>query len=364
MTESALIVTQTASITDGLVSLVSAQGYDQVRTVVTDRPEYGEYYLSPATIERVEKQSSAKLLLVVDGTLHPGQAVDLGARLPQVTLRDKRSTVWEHLSEENPVARARFALRQARLTRRKVATAQRDGATKSPTGTSGRLATREQQVQECQTSLETQQETARERVESTYNSVDGRVVLLGRIGSPTTKLWNRLTGSNEPAGAGRPAQPTTATATVGPHTLAVVDTPGIPGNDDFPDWLLETVPGLMASVKQATCVLGVGHRCTALHDAVCDQFAVQWRSVESATAAAARDAVRDCFETVTYAVQLPYSDAAHALIADLHDRTTVHEIEYGDKIQLCIEISQTWTDELGRRVSTVGGERQRLDEAK
>jgi hypothetical protein len=364
MNEPALVVSQSGGVTDGLVSLVSARGYEPVTTLVTDRPEHGEYYLSPATVERIEQRSAGseqEPLVVVDGAFHPGQAVDLGTRLRSVTLRDKRSAVWEHLSESNPVAAARFELRKARLERREAAKTQRDGATQSPSGTSGHLAARDQQVQQCQARLETRQKTARQRVRTGYAGVDGRVVLLGRVGAPTTTLWTALTDEAATPVAGRPAQPTTATMRLGPHTLAVTDTPGIPGSVGLPTWLTEAVPGLPAALEQATCVLGVGDRCESLGDAVGEQFDVSWRVVEPAAATPARDALGDLLETIAYAVRLPYEDAAHALVSDLHDRAAVHATEYDDAIYLRVEVAQTWTGELRRRTAAAGGELQPLD---
>ena len=55
MSESALVVSQSGQVTGGLVTLVAAQGQEPVTTLVTDRPENGEFSLSPATTEGVER---------------------------------------------------------------------------------------------------------------------------------------------------------------------------------------------------------------------------------------------------------------------------------------------------------------------
>lgn len=365
MSEPALIVSQSGRITDGLPALASAQGYEPVETLVTDRPEDGKHYLSPATVEDVEQHSSAidsaSLSLVVDGTLHPGQVVDLQARLPSVSVRDTRGAVWERLGGANPVAAARFELRQARVARRAAAGAQRDDATRSPTGTSGRLSSRDRQTQERRAALQQRQEAARKRVETGYTDVDGHVVLLGRVAAPTTDVWAELTHEDGTPEAGRPAQPTTTTTTLGPHTLAVTDTPGVPGDSGFPDWVTAAVPGLTAALERATCVLGVGENCESLGTAVEAQFDATWWSLESATAEAARDALRDVLETAEYALRLPYDDAAHALVSELHDEAAVHATEYDDAIYLRVEVARTAASELRRRTAAVGGAVEALD---
>lgn len=365
MPESALLVSQSGRVTHGLQALVAARGYDHVDTLVTDQAEDNEYFLAPGTIERVEQRDTGAeggpRVLVVDGTLHPGQAVDLQARLPSVTLRDRRELLWERLSEQNPVATTRLELRRARLERREAAGRQRDGATQSPSGTSGHVSEHERQRQDLQATLERRQNDARKRVQKGYADVDGRVVLLGRVGAPPTALWATLTGESATPAAGRPAQPTTATMELGPHTLAVTDTPGVLGTGGLPESLTEVVPGLVAALEQASYVLGVGAHCEGLRTAVSEQFDTTWHSVAGADAGTARDALREGFDAPEYAIQLPYADDAHALVSTLHDSAIVHTTEYEDAIYLHVEVAQNATDELRRRVSAVGGEIAPLD---
>ena len=249
MGQPSLIASQSGRVTPGLPALVTAGGADPVATVVTERAEDGRYYLSPGTLEAVKQRASTlddgSLTLVVDGTPHPGQLVDLQMRLEPVTVVDRRRAVWEHLADTNPVADARVALREARLERRRVANTQRDAATQDPSGTSGALDETETRVQRLRDALEQEQETARRSVEQGYTDVDARVVLVGRVGAPTTALWTALTGESVATAPGRPTQPRTATANSGPHTLAVTDTPGVPGRGGLPDWLTAVVPGLV-----------------------------------------------------------------------------------------------------------------------
>jgi 50S ribosomal subunit-associated GTPase HflX len=78
--------------------------------------------------------------------------------------------------------------------------------------------------------------------------------------------------------------------------------------------------------------------------------------VPTGTAAVARDALQETFETAEYAVQLPYDDTAHALVSTLHDRVLVHTTEYDDDaIYLHVEVAQSAVRDLRRRVSTADG---------
>jgi len=362
MTAPTLLVSQSGQLTQGLSAIVSAHSDGPVTTFVTDRPEDNQYYLSPATVEAVEQRCSdsddGPATVVVDGEMHPGQSVDLQTRLSPVTVRDKRAAVWEWLGEANPVAATCLELQQARIARRGAAAEQRDAAEQGPSGTSGSVTAHDERIQELRDTLEKRRTAARQRVQTSYSSVDGRVVLLGRVSAPTTPIWAALTETTATATVGRPAQPTTATATVGPHTLAVTDTPGILGSHGVPDWLQNALPGLTAAIEQATCVLGVGEGCETLLTAVAEEFDVRCRTLPSDTESAARDALDTLLETSEFAVKLPYSDAAHALVSDLHGEATVHATEYDDAIYVRVEVSQATARDLHRRVSEVDGDVQ------
>lgn len=360
MAESAVLVSQSGELTLGLEAIVSAKAYDHVTTLITDRQTDNRYYLSPATVEAIEERQAdspaSDTTVVVDGNLHPGQSVDLQRRLAPMAVRDRRGAVWEWLAESNPVAATCFDIYQARIARREAASEQRDAATSGPSGTSGRLAADDEHLQRLQASLADQQTTARQRVQTGYEGVDGRVVLLGRVAAPTTALWSALTETTAAEGAGHPTQPTTATTTVGPHTLAVTDTPGIPGADGLPDWLLKAVPGLSAALEQATCVLGPGDDCESLLTAVSAEFDAHCRSLPTATARAARETLHDVLETRSFAVRLPYNDDAHAFVSELHEEGVVQDTEYDDAIYLQVEVPETAAGDLRRRVEATDGE--------
>jgi len=271
-------------------------------------------------------------------------------------LRDIRGAVWDWLGEENPVAATCRELQTCRVARREAAATQREETTSGPTGTSGRLAASDQRRQELRSTLDTQQENARQQEQTNYSDVDATVVLLGRVGAPTTALWSALTDEASQVVAGRPAQPTTATVTVGPHTLAVAETPGIPGTGGFPEWLTKAVPGLPAALERADCVLGLGEHHEPLLDAVAETFDATCRSLSAGTADEARAELREVFNAEEYAVQLPYSDAAQALVSRLHDEAVVHETEYSDAVYLRVEVAETGVPKLRRHVSSVDGE--------
>ena len=364
MSKPALIVSRSGRLTAGLSALVAAQEYELVSTLVTDHTENGRYYLSPRTVDRIEQRTAGTdetPLVVVDGVPHPGQLADLRARLQSATVVDRRNVAWERLAGENPVAATRVALQEARITRRQAATAQRDAATRGPSGTSGRVADSDQQIQSLRDRFEQQQEAARRRVRTSHTTVDATVMLLGSIGAPTTPLWSELTGREASAEVGLPARPTTAQATVGPQTVAVTDTPGIPGTGGLPRWLEEVVPGLVTALEQATCVLGVGEHHETLLESVAERFEVPCRSLDWAAATAARTALDDLLPSVVYAVRLPYGDGPQALVSALHDRAVVHATEYDDAIYMRIEVARTATEELRRRITAVDGELKQLD---
>ena len=347
--------------------MISAQGYDPVETVVTDQPEDGRYYLSPSTIDRVGDRIAGcdSPYVVVDGDLHPGQAVDLRERFPAATVRDRRTAFWELLSASNPVAATRLALRQCRIDRRAVAQADRDAAATGPSGSSGRLAECDRTQDDLQDRLETRQQAASRRVANDYDGVDSRVVLLSRPGVATTDCWATVTGSvgrrDTATLAGGPTQPITATAAVGAHTVAVTDTPGIPGDDGLLPWVEAVVPGVRTAIQQADLVVGIGSQSDSLVESVAEWADAVCQQLPEPDPDAVRTAIDGTLETVAYRLRLPYVDATHALIADLYDDALVHDVAYDDSIHIHVTVSTASVDDVTRRVDTLGGTAQPVD---
>lgn len=363
MHEPALVVSQSGRLTPGLSTLIDTRSDGPVSTLVTDRQEHGQYYLSPATVEEVTEYAAdveADPLVVVDGTPHPGQLVDLQARLQSVPVVDKRRVVWERLAETNPVAATLVTLQTARLKRRRVADAQRGASASNPSGTSGALADSNARIQTLRDQLDQQQAAARDRIRTAHTAVDAEVVLLGDAGVATTPLWTSLTGADPASGAGLPARPLTAQTAVGPHTLALTDTPGVPSRDGLPRWFREAVPGMVTALERATCILAVGGRQT-LFETVADQVDTACLLLSGPDADGALETLAEFLTRIPCAIQLPYTDDAHALVSELHDDTVVQEIMYDDAIYLRLEAAQTAVTELRRRVDAVDGELKRLD---
>jgi hypothetical protein len=367
MGNSALIVSQLGGLTPGLRTLISAQGYDPVETVVTDQPEDGRYYLSPSTIDRVADRIAGfdGTYVVVDGDLHPGQAVDLRERFPAATVRDRSTAFWELLSASNPVAATRLALRQCRIDRRAVAQADRDAAATGPSGLSSRLAECERNQDELQDRLKSRQQAASRRVANEYDGVDGRVVLLSRPGVATTDCWAALTGSvgqrDTATIAGGPTWPITATAAVGAHTVAVTDTPGIPSDDGLLPWVEAVVPGVRTAIQQADLLVGIGSQSDSLVESVAERADTVFQQLPEPDPDLVRTAIDGTLETVAYHLRLPYVNAAHALIADLYDDALVHVVAYDDCIQIHVALSIATIDDVTRRVDTLEGTSQPVD---
>lgn len=365
MKQPAVIASQSGEPTMGLREIVSASGHDIVDTVVTDRSEDNQYYLAPSTIDQVEAccpvSGTATPSLVVDGTVHPGQMVDLQTRLPAVTVHDRRDAVLKRLGETNPTAATRFDLRRSWIACRAAARAQRDGAASAPSGTSGRLADHRQRCQQLRTKLDGQQQDDRRNIENAYTGVDGYVVLLGRGTASTTALWTGLTGAEASEAAGRPSQATTDMATVGPHTVAVTDTPSVIAPQGLPEWFTDGVPSVDAALERADLVLCVGPGADGLVTAVSERFDGDHRGIDGSTPDAARAQIADALDTAEYVLRLPYDDDAQALLSRLHETAAIADVTYQAEIVVRLKISRSVADTLTGRVEQVGGEATPID---
>jgi hypothetical protein len=363
MPQKAVIVSRSGGVSAGLPEAVSASGYEVEKEVVTDRGEDGRYYLSPATVDRLEAMLSSSdnlSCLVVDAEVHPGQAVDLTERLPVTTFRDRRGAFLEGLGEGNPAAAARFELWRSRISRRKAAREQRDGQADGPTGEAGRLGGIDGRIQRIRDEVRSHRKDAHDRVTEAYTDADGYAVLVGD-GVRTTEVWASLTdGGTERVGL--PSQAVTDTVTVGPHRVAVTDLPEVPEPDSDPDsdseplpeWFREAVPGVPAALERASLVLGVGESREDLTGAVSEEFGCD--TAVGPTAEDAKEAIADAFGTVEYAFRLPYGDAAHAFVSRLHDEAEVGDVRYDEEILVRATVSRSAEDRMKRRAREADGE--------
>ena len=352
-----LLVSRRGTITPGLPGIVSAYRSGPVETRVRDRPEDNTYHIPPGLLEAASAAlaGAAEPVLIVDGLVHPGQAVDLQERLPDGQLYDRRSLVWAHLAADNPVAETQLEYRRAAIAHRAAVAAGRDGGPASPSGTRGETAALEARLDTLRETRDQQRAATRAQAAGSYTDVDAHVVLVGRPGAPTGDLWATVTGAAEPEAVGRPAQPATDTTTVGPHTVAVTDTPGIPGTGGVPDWLQTVLPGLEVALDRAALVLGVGAGAASLIEALEPRVSALCRHLGTATTAALRDTVNAVLDRRRYRLRLPYTDPAHALLAELHDTGVVHDVTYDDTIVADLTVAATAADSLTRRVETIEG---------
>lgn len=352
---STLLVSQDGTVTPGLAAIVSAYRGEPVETRVREAPVDNTYYVSPGLLEEARDTLAAAEdpMLVVDGLVHPGQAVDLQERLSGGRLHDRRSVVWAHLAAGNPVAETQLKLRRTAVAHRGAAAAGRGGGPASPSGTSGQTTALETRLDTLRETRDQRWATARDQAAESYADVDAHVVLVGRPEAPTGELWAGLTGGDPPEAVGRPAQPATGTTSVGPHTVAITNTPGIPGTGGVPDWLQAVLPRLEVALDRAALVLGVGTGSASLREAVETRVSAACLRLDRPTPEAARTAISEQLNRRRYRLRLPYTDPAHALLADLHDTGVVHDVTYGDAIVADVTVAAPAADSLTRRVETI-----------
>ncbi|MXR51150.1 hypothetical protein GRX03_05955 [Halovenus sp. WSH3] len=355
MAERALLATREGSLTPGFERIVSASS-EVVESLVRDRPADNRYHLPPGLVEslseRIEQDDITRV--AVDGIAHEGQMVDLTSALPDVTVRDRRGVVWERLSEGgNPVAAARLTLRDNRIDRRRARRRRRDQQTTAPAGEDGAVAEAERACDRAAERLTQRQETQRRQISESYTGVDAYVTVLSSV-PESADCWAGLTGEAESTGPLRPATPTTATTTVGPHELAVTDTPGLFAGG--PEWLRTATPGTMAAVERADVVLTVGDvgGLPGQSDFDGTRLRVPSRGFDDPPEEL-RARLRSVLPTSELAVRLPYTDDGQAVLSWLYDRTSVRELEYGEDIYVRVECPETATESVERRVQQVGG---------
>lgn len=366
MSEPTVIASRQGSVTEWLPPVVSALGDGVAATHVTDAPEDNQYHVPESLLEAVadtvERADCTRL--VVDGDVHPGQAVDLRTRVPAVEVRDRRQVVYERLAGANPVAGATADLERARVALRAARRQQRTEQTQSPDGTSGRVADLEQRCETLRADLAAAQQTARRRVETAHTDADARVVILRRAGRPAplsrrTVLDSEQAGAKPAADGLNPARPETVRAQVGPHDVAVTDVPGVCWDDGIPEWFETVTPGTVAALERADVVVGGRPSGTALLDHAAERFDADSVVVETAKQRALVTALADALPTVDIAATLPYSDEAQAAVSWLYDRTAVQDVTYDDRIELAVTASEATADAVARRLEDAGGQVER-----
>ncbi|ESS04466.1 MAG: GTPase [uncultured archaeon A07HR67] len=377
MTERALIASRSGAVTPWVEQTVAALGYDVTAQLTAEAPEHGRYHVPPGLVDRLRTRldNLDVSLVAVDGLVHPGQAVDLASALPQTTIRDRRGVVWERLAAGgNSAAERSLALRTHQTERRRAARDQREDSTRGPTGTSGRVEELDRRCQRARESAQTARDDQRRRVETAHDGVDQHVALVGAAGESTGPLRAALTDSVAGEdGPFTPARPVTETTSIGPHDLAVTDTPGIP--PALPEWYARAVPGTLAALDRADVVVlaGSSNNAGELAQSVCnrtdgvlllglppDELDGAPDVVSDTLDRTAPDSVRarvaDHLPTVRLGLWLPYSDGAHALVSRLHDRADVLSVDYDDTVAVTVDVPAGVAPELRRRVDSLGGD--------
>lgn len=373
MAARALLATRNGALTPGVEAVVSALGYEVVDVLATDDSEDNQYGLPPGLVEelRIRIAETGAEYLAIDGRAHEGQRVDLDTALPSVTIRDRRDVIAERLaSGDNPAAAAQLALRERQIELRRARRDQREQSTTGPSGTSGTVSELDQACERQAVTLANEQETLRRRIIESYEGIDTHVVVVGQITAPTTTCWEALTGAKGEDGPLRPATPTTALTEIGPHAVAVTDTPGsIVGESE---WLAEVMPGTAAAIDRADILLTVGLSADRDIDALLPGDGFEGAVVHCPEPAGVGDGsdpdgtgdwgeqidetIRAALPTTRVAVALPYSDEGHALVSTLHEETAVETVSYEGEIRLQVEIPDAAVETLGRRIEAVDGE--------
>jgi hypothetical protein len=355
---------------------VEALGYDIADTVTTEREEHNRYHVPPGVVRDIDTavRTDDCTLVAIDGTVHPGQRADVSEKLQVDDVRDRRGIVFARLGAGgNELAKKRLALYDARLDRQTAKQAQRQSATRGPTGTSGRVAEFDRRCQRLEDTLRTRRRAARQRHDGTHGDTDAHVVFVGSPTTDTSRLWSALTGADDRyQGPFDPVRPTSDQCSLGGHQLRMTATPGlVPGN---PGWYETVVPSTFAVLRGADIVV-VACRSIDRLEALCDTVqsrsgatrlpvltaqdgettATGERQIGHATPGEIESRIRDALVTVGVDIALPHGDAAQALVSRLYDRRTVRSVAYGDEITLTVEMPKNAVANLRRRVREVGG---------
>lgn len=370
MTARALLASRAGPVTSEFAEIVSQLGYTAEDSLVTDSPEDNQYHLPPGLVETLRECSSEKGVefLAIDGIAHAGQMVDLNTALPSMTIRDRRGVILERLAGGgNAAAAARLALRDRRVARRRARRDQRSGSAAGPSGTSGAVSELERACEQQIETLQSEQDTLRQRVSNSYDGIGTHVTIVGTMSAPTTEYWEALTGEQGGGGPLRPASPTTAVTEIGPHTVAVTDIPGLTAGEN--EWFVDAVPGTVAAIDRSDILLVVESTDDIDRLLPTDGFdgaITRWSGPKEPAKEIGLDRpgnwseqlvaeIQPLLPTTRLAVTLPSTDAGHGMVSTLHEETTVETIEYGDEIRLKIEMPDAAVEQLSQQIKQVGG---------
>lgn len=363
MTTTTVLATRHGSIRPAVEAVVAARELSVANVLAVDGDEDNQYHLPPGLVDQladcVDRTGAERV--VVDGLAHSGQMYDLGHAVPAVELLDRRDLYYEHLADGgNSAAETARELRRQQIEERAARRRQRNEATTGPTGESGSVSELSDACDRLTTSLDSCQQRQRRQVETSYESVDARVAVVGSVGAPTTDCWCALTGERAESTVLRPATPRTAVTDIGPHEVAVTDTAGfVPGR---PEWFTAAVPGAIAAVECAD-LLVVIHSTEAEPALGIDE--TEFNGTVLQTNPPETDAKRASWEnqlvekvqkalpTTRVALTLPYG--AESLLSQLYDEATVESVEYGEHIEVLAAVPAGQSARVQRLVEDAGG---------
>ena len=368
MTARAVLASRNGSTSEGFEAVVSALGYEIADVLVADRAEDNEYHLPPGMVETLQTTiaEAGAEYLAIGGVVHEGQMVDLELALPSVQIRDRRGVVWERLAEGgNSAAQARLALQERRIERRMARHEQRSESTTGPSGTSGTVADRDRACTQQAQTLADEQAAVRQRITESYDHIETHITVVGPLTAPTTDCWAAITGEAVESGPLRPAIPKTALAEIGPHSVGVTVTPGLPLGEA--EWVADAVPGTVAAIERAEVLLAVecaDESVSLLPDGKFDGTIIECPAPEDPTNPEQRDdwgtrlsaEIQSELPTIELAVSLPYSDEGHAMVSTLHEHAAVETVNYDETIQLVVESPASAAESLGRQIKASGGD--------
>ncbi len=362
MTATTVLATRHGSIRPAVEAVVAERELSVANVLAVDGDEDNQYHLPPALVDQlvdcVDRTEPQRV--VVDGLLHAGQMYDLSHALPAVELLDRRDLYYEHLAEGgNPAAETARELRRRQIELRTERRRQRDGATTGPTGESGSVSELSDACDRLTASLESCQQRQRHQIKTSYEGVDARVVVVGPVGAPTTDGWCALTGERAESTVLRPATPRTAVADIGPHEVAVTDTPGFVAGQ--PEWFTAAVPGTMAAVERADILVVVesaNHRPSLAIDDTAFGGTVVWTQPPADGERASwrsqfRKEIAQALPTVRLTLTLPYG--AESVLSRLYDETTVESVAYGEEIEADVAVPAGRSDRIEQAVEQAGG---------